>query len=104
MADDEEAERITSLNTLAEKVERIEQALAKVLGGGQKETPAAGAPEPPGGIAEEVQRELSRRDDAAKQAEKYALLGKHDEVIKQLTEKTPEPPPRRVERIMGWNR
>ena len=53
-------------------------------------------------IADEVQQELSRRDAAAKAAERDQLLGKHEETLKALTEQKPQVPVRWVESLMGW--
>lgn len=103
---EEETGRITSLNALADKVDALAAAVSKITGGAHKDATATTQErlDQPGSIAEEVQRELARRDEAAKQQEKDALLGKHEEALKALTEKVPEPPPRKVERIMGWGR
>jgi hypothetical protein len=103
---DGEAERIRDLGELAAKVDRIEQVVSKFLGGAHKDATATTEQrlDAPGSMADEVQRELARRDEAAKRDERDALVGKHEETLKALTEKVPEPPPRRVERIMGWNR
>jgi hypothetical protein len=53
-------------------------------------------------IADEVQAELSRRDEAAKAAERDQLLGNHTETLARLTEKKPETPVRKIETLMGW--
>jgi hypothetical protein len=56
----------------------------------------------PGSVKEEVDRELARRDAAAKESERDALLGRHEDTLKGLTEKVPEAPVRRIEGWMGW--
>jgi hypothetical protein len=53
-------------------------------------------------VADEVAAELARRDQAAKDAEREAMIGRHDQEIAKLTEKRPETPVRRIEGIMGW--
>jgi hypothetical protein len=58
----------------------------------------------PGSVAEEVRAELARRDKDTRDAEIAAKVGTHDETLAKLTEKQPETPVRRVERIMGWGR
>jgi hypothetical protein len=94
---------------LDERVSRLETAIevirAAVTGVHKDSTTAVeGRLDAPGSVAEEVQRELARRDEAAKQEEKDRLLGKLDETVKGLTEKPPVTPPRKVERLMGWDR
>jgi hypothetical protein len=94
---------------LDERVSRLETAIEVIkaaVTGTHRESQAAveARLDAPGSVAEEVQRELARRDEAAKQQEKDALLGKLDETVKGLTEKPPVTPPRRVERLMGWDK
>ena len=87
---------------LAERVERVEAAVSALLSkltGGDK--PAElGAPAT---VAEEVQRELARRDEAKKKAEADERLGKVETDLKSLTEKPPAAPVRKIESIMGWH-
>ena len=54
-------------------------------------------------VADEVQAELARRDEAVKRAERDALLGKHEETLVRLTEKRPQSPRRKIEEIMGYH-
>lgn len=54
-------------------------------------------------VADEVQAELARRDEATKRAERDALLGKHEETLAKLTESKPQSPRRKVEEIMGYH-
>jgi hypothetical protein len=91
------------------RVSRLETAIevirAAVTGVHKDSTTAVeGRLDAPGSVAEEVQRELARRDKDAKDAELAAKVGTHDEVIKGLTEKPPVTPPRKVERLMGWDK
>lgn len=58
---------------------------------------------PANSVAEEVQRELARRDQATKTEERDARLGKLEEAVKNLTEKPPSAPPRKIESLMGWH-
>jgi hypothetical protein len=61
----------------------------------------------PTSIADEVQRELARaekeRRDNETAAEREARLKGVEDTVVKLTEKTPQPPPRKIERIMGWH-
>jgi len=88
---------------LADRVERVEAAvtalISKLSGGGDK--PAD--PGAPATVAEEVQRELARRDEAKKKAEADERLGKVETDLKSLTEKPPAAPVRKIESIMGWH-
>jgi uncharacterized protein YceH (UPF0502 family) len=64
------------------------------------------APEPPQNVAEEIRRQIEERDRAAAAAAedqaKTDRLGALETRLAELTERAPEPMPRRVERIMGW--
>lgn len=90
---------------LEERVGRIENAVESILtalhGGSQKavETKL----DAPGSVAEEVQRELARRDQKAAEDRKDLDLKSLKETVAKLTEKKPESPPRKVEQLMGWH-
>ena len=105
----EETQTAPAAAELDARVSRLETAIEVIraaVTGVHKDSAAAveGRLDAPGSVAEEVQRELARRDEAAKQEEKDRLLGKLDETVKGLTEKAPQPPPRKVESFMGWGR
>jgi hypothetical protein len=86
-----------TVDKLAEKVELVIGALHKDAGSTTDERLGAST-----SVAEQVQEELARRDEATKRAEAERDLGNIKETITKLTEKVPEQPVRRVERLMGW--
>jgi hypothetical protein len=88
-----------------DRVEAAIEAIKNMLTGAHKDATATTQQrlDAPGSIADEVQRELARRDEAARKEEEQRELGTLKETVRGLTEKTPAPPPRRVERIMGWH-
>ena len=93
-----------------QRLTRLEQAVDKILGivssnsaaHSQAEAVTQERLDAPGSVAEEVERELARRDDAAKAAQREEEFGSIKEPVAQLTEKRPESPVRKVEDIMGW--
>lgn len=85
------------LGTLETKVDRLIESLHSDAGKTTGQRLDA-----PNSVAEQVQAELARRDEASKQAEEKERLGKVELAIGALTEKQPEPVIRRVEKIMGW--
>jgi hypothetical protein len=101
---EDEGDRIHSLDKLADQVDKLTMMVGKLIGGAHKDATATTEHRlgEPTSVSEEVQRELARRDEAQKQAERDAALGRHEEALKGLTEKIPEPPVRKVERLMGW--
>jgi hypothetical protein len=96
------AELATKVDALASAIDTIKS----VLTGAHKDATATTRErlDAPGDIDAEVRRELDRRDARDKEAERDALLGKHDEAIAKLTEQTPQPPRRRIEERMGYHR
>ena len=117
MADDQEDstpdsgldERVAKLETgqetLSEKVDKI---LGIVSGHGGTEDGGGHEDQPTGGtnIAHEIRAQLEERDrknaaDAAERA-KSDRLAAAEAKLAELSEKPPEPMPRRIERIMGW--
>ena len=90
------------------RVGRLETAISElkdaVAGGGGPGTETG--PEPPANVAEEIRRQIEERDAAAKAAaDKQAeadRVGALETKLAELTEQKPGPPPRRVEKIMGW--
>jgi hypothetical protein len=86
-------------------VARIEQAVSEALGGVHKDSAEVveARLDADSSVAAEVQRELARRDEATRKAEEADRLGKVEETIAGLTEKTPLPPVRKIEHIMGWH-
>ena len=95
---------------LEARVTTIEEKIDKILGIVSSKSPAHAQAEQvtqerldaPGSVAEEVERELARRDDAAKAAQREEEFGSIKETVARLTEKRPESPVRKVEDIMGW--
>ena len=68
--------------------------------------PAADAKEPPTTVAEEIRAQLDERDrkKAAEQsaADADAWRKGVDEKLAGMAEQAPEPPVRRIEKLMGW--
>ena len=58
--------------------------------------------ERPSSVAEQVQAELDRRDQKAKEAARDGELTTLRETVGKLQEKAPEPVARGIERVMGW--
>ncbi|HMD25857.1 MAG TPA: hypothetical protein VKH61_17295 [Streptosporangiaceae bacterium] len=103
---DQPTQTAPAARELDERVSRLEQAIdiikAAVTGVHKDSTAATEARlDAPGSIAEEVQRELDRRDQATVQAQKEAEFEQVKAVV--LAEKQPLPPPRKIERLMGWH-
>ena len=103
---DGEGERIQSLTALSDKVDRLAGMVEKLVGGGQRETPAEPAAEADGdtraqtrqAAAEIARRKAAREARAARDAESEARL-------KAVEDKVREKPPaeyRRVTRFMRW--
>jgi hypothetical protein len=106
--EDGETSRIRTIDTIAEKIERLEDIVTNALGGhGQAHATAQKITQrrlgEPGEITAEVQRELARRDAATKREEEAARLGRVEEAVKALAEKPPEAPVRKIEHLMGWH-
>jgi uncharacterized protein YceH (UPF0502 family) len=104
------ADASSRIDGLERKVDAIIDRLGQLVGGAHKDATATTQArlDEPGSVAEEVRRELARakQEEIANESEaerKARLEALEDKVVK-LTEKTPEPPPRRVEKIMGWHR
>jgi hypothetical protein len=98
------SERLDKIEATQERQGTVLDKILTVLSGTHKEAGKVTQDrlDEPGSVAEEVQRELARRDAAAKESERDALLGKHEDTLKGLTEKVPEAPVRRIEGWMGW--
>ena len=118
MADDEQDstpdsgldERVAKLETGQETLTgKVDKILGIVSGqGGSAEDGGGHADQPTGGtnIAHEIRAQLEERDrknaaDAEERA-KSDRLAAAEAKLAELSEKPPEPMPRRVERIMGW--
>jgi uncharacterized protein YceH (UPF0502 family) len=90
------------------RVGRLETMISElkdaVTGGGGQGSETA--PEPPQNVAEEIRRQIEERDRkaaaAADDQAKTDRLGALETRLAELTEHAPEPPPRRVEKLMGW--
>lgn len=101
---DTEGQHIASMASFDERLGRIEDAIGKITGGAHKDATATTAARLDAGssIAAEVQAELGRRDQAAKDAERETELEKLKTTVAELAEKPPAEPVRRIERLMGW--
>ena len=96
---------------LEQRVDRIERAVDKILGIVSGKGPVHAEAEKvtqahldaPGSVAEEVQRELERRDEAAKREQREAEFGQVKDTVAKLTEAKPKSPPRKVEQVMGYH-
>lgn len=92
-----------------QRVDSLESKVDKILGilsGGDSHAEETPAGQPDTNIAHEIRAQLEEQD--RKRAAEAAEQGKADRLaaaearIAELSEKPPEPMPRRVERIMGW--
>lgn len=112
---DEEGERITSIKELSERQDRTESKLDQILAvlGKTRDNAQANAREgqerkldAPTSIAEEIRQQFEERDrKAAADAEHKSRedrLAAVETSLKEIAEKAPEPPARRIEKIMGW--
>jgi hypothetical protein len=92
------------VSTIEEKIDRI---LGLVSGRGPSHADAEKVTQErldePGSVAEEVQRELERRDEAAKREQREQEYGHLTETVAKLTEKRPASPVRKIEEIMGYH-
>ena len=105
-----EAERITTIENLSDKVDRLATAVSQVLAG---KGPAAAAHEKaedatedrlgrPSTVEEQVAAALEARDREARQAQLHEDVASAKADLAALKEKPPETPIRKIERIMGW--
>jgi hypothetical protein len=93
------------------RLTRLEQAVDKILGIVSSKSAAHGDAEKvtqerldePGSVAEEVQRELERRDEAAKREQREAEFGQVKDTVARLTETKPRSPVRKIESVMGYH-
>jgi uncharacterized protein YciI len=109
---DASASTSTSTATAAEQDKRLDQLeagqstilakLEQLLGGGKPDED--GKPKPAGNIAEEIRQQLDARDARNKaDADARAKEDRLAKVEEKISEKPPEPMPRRVEKFMGWH-
>jgi hypothetical protein len=85
------------------RVETAIQDIKAMLTGAHKDAAATTADDKPAStVAEEVQRELERRDAETRRREEQERLGNVEAAVKGLTEKPPLAPVRKIESIMGW--
>ena len=109
MADEQAAEEPAAEAGVEQRVDSLESKVDKILGilsGGQDDPPRAEQPDGGTNIAHEIRAQLDARDaknaaDAAER-EKSDRLAAAEAKLAELSEKPPEPMPRRRERIMGW--
>lgn len=94
--------------SLSGKIDQILGILSKDGGGGHGDEPTDPPQRggTPGSIAHQIREQLDKRDreDAArkKEDERDGTITALREQVAALTEQEPTPPPRRVERLMGW--
>ena len=85
---------------------KLDQILAVLGKQPAAKEPAAGAKEPPTSVAEEIRAQLDERDrkQAADKsaADADAWRKGVDEKLAGMGEQAPEPPVRRIEKLMGW--
>lgn len=94
---------------LAARQDAVEGKLDQILAVlGKHDPPKAGAEpkEPPTSVAEEIRAQLDERDRKAAAdktaADADAWRKGVDEKLAGMGEQAPEPPVRRIEKIMGW--
>jgi hypothetical protein len=98
-------EQATSVASLAERIARVEEAI-KGLAGGAHHAAAEHTAERldrPAAITAEVRKELERARKQEKEQGEQDQLREKVANLEKLTEKTPDPPQRRVEQLMGWH-
>jgi hypothetical protein len=100
-------QRVSSLETGQETLSQKLDRLLHLSGDDHTEEPTD-PKDPAGGtnIAHEIRQQLDQRDaDAKRKADEDGLKSTVAEVqtkLSELTEKPPEPMPRRVEKFFGW--
>ena len=95
---------------LAERQDKLDGKLDQILAVLGKhdapKEPAAGQKEPPTSVAEEIRAQLDERDRKAAAdkaaADADAWRKGVDEKLAGMGEQAPEPPVRRIEKLMGW--
>jgi hypothetical protein len=99
----------TRLDRLEAKVDAVIDRLSGLVGGAHKDATSTTQErlDAPGAMAEEVRKELARaereRIAAETEQQREARLKAVEDKVVPLTEKVPLPPPRKIERIMGWH-
>jgi hypothetical protein len=108
MADDPEAERIQSLDSMAERQDRIEAKLDQLLAGGHKQAEAREEQhlDRPSTVQEQVRAELARADAERKaqadaEAEKSEQQSMREQLAKLTEAKPVQPQPRRQRWVWG---
>ena len=102
------AELAARQDALDGKLDQILSVLGKNEGKAQSAAQDARTAEldAPTSVAEEIRQQLEERDRQAKAdaaaAEHGAWKTKVDETLAAMTEQAPEPPARRIEKLMGW--
>lgn len=110
MADDDELtgdsggttdDRISALDR---RIDRLAELIARAVPTTRREAEqhTERRLERPSSVAEQVQAELDRRDQKAKEAARDGELTTLRETVGKLQEKAPEPVARGIERVMGW--
>ncbi len=111
MAEDETSDNTERLARLEEVVQQIKDSVTQLVRG---TGPAAGAHAEaakvtearlePQTVEEQVAAALAAKEEKARQQALHEDVASLKETTAQLAEKPPEPPQRRVERVMGWGR
>jgi heme oxygenase len=111
MADDDTPQLADRVGTIEGKVDQIITRLGELVRG---TGPAAGAHATaaevtnarlePQTVEEQVAAALEAKDRQAKEAALHEDVASLKEATAALAEKPPEPPQRRVEKVMGWGR
>lgn len=103
---DGEASRITSIESLASRVDRLTSLVERILPGGDRKDPAAAGQPEPESVEEKVRAELAKAEaarrkserDKADKAEKESVAAR----LAKLEEKPPAERVRRSTRLLGW--
>jgi hypothetical protein len=114
MADDDETtepapDRLDRLETTVERIAETVKSLVKGTGPAAKAHAGAqqaveGHLAAPADVESQVAAALAERDRKAQEDALHADVGSLKETVAGLTEKPPEQPQRRVEKIMGWGK
>ena len=105
---DPEPGRITTIDALASKVDRLAELVAKVIPGShaQAEQRVEERLDRPSTVEEQVKAELdkAKREEAERAAREARDADDKQlrETVAKLAEKPPEPPVRRATRLLGW--
>jgi heme oxygenase len=111
VAEDETSANTERLARLEDVVQQIKDSVSALVAGRGPAAPAhtaagevTNARLEPQTVEEQVAAALAAKDKQAKEAALHEDVASLKEATAALAEKPPEPPQRRVEKVMGWGR